>query len=218
MPRHRRRTGARRYESNGALEVIGAGVKNTIDAASKAWNYSSDLIGPTATAGLGLATTAALTTDSGATAAGLAWDATKLGGRIGAFVGKGAFNELTSDNKWGQGVFMGYDFLAYWKMRFLDKVLSLVDRNEQTNPYVLWFIDMALQYLGAGDYMTFMSIFAGLVALRNAHRLVTLNDLYSLLPESPEQKQQRIAALEGYTGTAYNGNCVIRKRRRRRYA
>lgn len=216
MPRRRgtkrrtaRRRAPKRYDSNGALETIGAGARRAIDGAAYAWDTASgawdtvtDTIGTGTAMGFGLGAGAVAFTDTG-----------RAAGHLGLALGRGAANEVMSDHKWGEGVFLGYDFAAYWKMRLIDMMLSLVDRREQTNPYVLWFIDMALQYLGQGDYLTFMGIFAGLAALRNADRVVTLKDLYALLPENAEEKALRLAKTEGYT---YAGSHVIRRRARRR--
>jgi hypothetical protein len=87
-----------------------------------------------------------------------------------------------------------YDFAAYWKMRFVDTLLSMIDRQERTNAYVLWFIDIAMQYLGQGDYLTFFGIFAGLMTLRNANQVITLKDIYSLLPEEAGTPPENVSA------------------------
>jgi hypothetical protein len=145
------------------------------------------------------------------------WEAAKLGGKAGVYLGKGLVNEVDNGtSKWGDGVFFGYDMLSYWKMRFVDAVLSLIDKEDATNPYMLWFIDAALQYLGQGDYMTFFSIFAGVLALRNVHHFVTFADLQNLLPGG-EQVVPREFAREFPRETVYNARYVGRSRRRRRH-
>jgi len=101
-------------------------------------------------------------------------------------------------------LYESYDFAAYWKMLFIDVLLSVIDGQPNTYTEVMWFIDVVLQYLGQGDYLTFFGIFSGLLALRTANRLIQPAELKTLLPEEPLP-----AKTEGY-GAAY----VVRRRRR----
>jgi hypothetical protein len=83
-----------------------------------------------------------------------------------------------------------YDFTSYPKMLLVDALMSIFDEQELSNPALLMFVDVALQVAGAGEYMNFMSIIAGIYALRKLPT-ITAEDVWATLGYTPTTKSSQ---------------------------